>query len=298
MKRMKYLTGLLIAGAAFVIVSCNSDDQIVPASVTNLRGESTPGRIVLRWDTPKESNIKYIMVNYHDPLLKKDVLKTASVYADSIEIPDTRQKYGEYTFNVLSVSPTEDKSDVQTITLTSKPAPITIAVTDRKPVALTVSQLYADSQEPSEGPIANLINGNVSDYFHAAWSVDNGPMPHYIVIDLGKLVKGVRLSYTTRNHGGGGNHPNNITILASKVFDGKTYDSSKATKCVDIVSDLPKTAKTGYTTSDILFDQEYRYVWYRVNSTYGVTSYFALAEISVEELILNIDNPEAPDAAE
>ena len=133
----KYYAGMLLIGVTLANISCSSDeDGITPAEITNLTAESTSGRIVLRWDTPEDAGIRYIEVNYYDPLQKKDVMRTASIYADSIEIPDTRKKFGEYQFSVQTVSPTGDKSAVQTISKVSEPALPTFVSTQ---IALTAA---------------------------------------------------------------------------------------------------------------------------------------------------------------
>lgn len=171
----KYYAGMLLIGVTLANISCSSDeDGITPAEITNLTAESTSGRIVLRWDTPEDAGIRYIEVNYYDPLQKKDVMRTASIYADSIEIPDTRKKFGEYQFSVQTVSPTGDKSTVQTISKVSEPALPTFVSTQ---IALTAADLSTNAQEPTEGPIANLLDGNTGTFFHTAWSV-NIPAPH------------------------------------------------------------------------------------------------------------------------
>ena len=68
----KYYAGMLLIGVTLANISCSSDeDGITPAEITNLTAESTSGRIVLRWDTPEDAGIRYIEVNYYDPLQKK-----------------------------------------------------------------------------------------------------------------------------------------------------------------------------------------------------------------------------------
>ena len=89
-------------------------------------------------------------------------MRTASIYADSIEIPDTRKKFGEYQFSVQTVSPTGDKSAVQTISKVSEPALPTFVSTQ---IALTAADLSTNAQEPTEGPIANLLDGNTGTFF-------------------------------------------------------------------------------------------------------------------------------------
>lgn len=207
----KYYAGMLLIGVTLANISCSSDeDGITPAEITNLTAESTSGRIVLRWDTPEDAGIRYIEVNYYDPLQKKDVMRTASIYADSIEIPDTRKKFGEYQFSVQTVSPTGDKSAVQTISKVSEPALPTFVSTQ---IALTAADLSTNAQEPTEGPIANLLDGNTGTFFHTAWSV-NIPAPHWMQVNLKEEITGsYKFYYAPRNNGS--NKPTDFDLMGS-----------------------------------------------------------------------------------
>ena len=161
---------LLLIGFA----SCSDEDTkpIIPSDVIDLSADTQdkPGYIVLRWATPDDNTIRYIKVSYYDYLLEQDVVRLASVYADSVLIPDTRKKFGEYEFKVQSYSETGDAGNVQTIKAVSEPAPVQVVFGESKQIALTVDQLSTNAQEKSEGPIANLIDGNTASYFHTSWS--------------------------------------------------------------------------------------------------------------------------------
>ena len=238
----KYYAGMLLIGVTLANISCSSDeDGITPAEITNLTAESTSGRIVLRWDTPEDAGIRYIEVNYYDPLQKKDVMRTASIYADSIEIPDTRKKFGEYQFSVQTVSPTGDKSAVQTISKVSEPALPTFVSTQ---IALTAADLSTNAQEPTEGPIANLLDGNTGTFFHTAWSV-NIPAPHWMQVNLKEEITGsYKFYYAPRNNGS--NKPTDFDLMGST--DGTNWFLIRNfTKDAD---GLPVTS-TGTFTSEI-----------------------------------------------
>lgn len=77
--------------------SCSDEDTkpIIPSDVIDLSADTQdkPGYIVLRWATPDDNTIRYIKVSYYDYLLEQDVVRLASVYADSVLIPDTRKKF-------------------------------------------------------------------------------------------------------------------------------------------------------------------------------------------------------------
>lgn len=290
---------ILLLLSATVFTACSNDDEpaIQPSEITDLKVTSLPGQIQIDWTNVEPITYQYLEVKYFDHLTKKDVKVLASQYAKSMIIPNTRAKYGDYTFNFQPFSATKTAGKVSEVTGKSGIAPKVITVVDSKKIELTAEQLFTDAQEPSEGPIKNLIDGNTGSFFHAAWSVDKGPMPHYIVVDLGKKVQGLKFSYTTRNHGGSGNHPKKIDVFVSNEFDGKTYDVSNLLKIASL-EELPNGAAQTFNSSDYYenFDQAYQYLWIQVKETHGNTKYFALSELSVSEIELKIIDPEAPDA--
>lgn len=181
---MKNLYKFMAAGLLGIFVASCSDDEasITPADITNLRAESTPGRIVLRWETPTDaaSTIEYIQVNYYDHRSKTDHKRLASIYADSIDIPDTRARYGSYDFTVKTVSPSGAFGTEQTISCISEPATPTYVSTQ---IQLSAEDLSTNAQESSEGPVADILDGNFGTYFHSSWSAYISG-PHYIQMNL------------------------------------------------------------------------------------------------------------------
>lgn len=293
MKRIYYIIALI---TTIAFTSCSSGDDvasITPSNISNVRSEAQPGKIKLSWDLPADKNLEYVKITYFDHLAKKDMMRLASVYSDSIVIPNTRQKFGDYNFTLQPFSSTDTPGDALQFAAKSGPAPTTVTVIDVKPLKLNAEDLFTDAQEPSEGPIKDLIDGNTGTYFHAAWSVDKGPMPHYIVAKLPKSIHGLRFSYTTRNHSGSGNHPKVMNVYVSNDFDGSTYDVSGLTH-VDEFTSLPNGAAQSFNSQDFVLDNEYQYVWFEINETHGGTNFFAMSELSVSEVILQVVDPEAP----
>lgn len=198
---MKKIHKLLAIGLFGIFAaSCSDDDNnIIPADISNLRAESTPGRIVLRWDTPAgaEENIEYIQVNYYDHRSKMEQKRLASIYADSIDIPDTRKRYGEYTFKVKTVSPSGAFGTEQTVTCSSEAATPTFI---KKQISLSGADVSTNAQEPSEGPVANCVDGDVNTYFHTIWSTYTTG-PHYLEVNLKQtLNQYFAFGYTTRHN--------------------------------------------------------------------------------------------------
>lgn len=197
---MKKLHKLLAIGlfGIFAANCSNDDEDVIPADISNLRAESTPGRIVLRWDTPSNAeSIEYIQVNYYDHRSKMEQKRLASIYADSIDIPDTRKRYGDYTFKVKTVSPSGTFGTEQTVTCASEAATATFV---RKQIQLTTAGLSSNAPESSEGPIENCIDGETSTFFHTSWSsyIEG---PHYLEVDLKQTLNDYfAFSYTTRHN--------------------------------------------------------------------------------------------------
>lgn len=282
-KFFQYIACIALLGISSA--SCSDDEGITPLPVTNLHYDTTPGRIVLRWETPADGNIRYVQVNYYDPLQKQEVMCTASAYADSLEIAETRQKYGEYRFTVKSVSTTEDRSEEQTLTAVSAPAPKTWT-----PVAMKLNgdMLSTNAQEPSEGPIANLVDDNTSTFFHTAWSVDI-PGPHYIIMNLPETVdQWWQFYYAPRANGN--NKPTDFDLEGS--MDGNTWFLIKNfTKDAD---KLPTDAQTAFTSQRMnAEEQPFKYLKFTVNETNSGSTFWTMSEFKV--YIVNLIDPEASD---
>lgn len=296
MKNVKYI----ILGVLFsvIVTGCEKNDTSseVPSTISDVRYESLPGAIKLEWTQQEPVTYEYIKITYFDHLKKKDMMRMASKYSDTIQIPGTREKYGTYTFSLQPFSKNGTPGEKLEIEAKSGPAPVTIEILDKKQIRLKAENLFTDAQEPSEGPIKDLIDGDPNTFFHAAWSVDMGPMPHYIVVKLDKKIDAFSFSYVTRNNAGAGNHPKRMNIYLSNHFDPENYDTSDLL-LVDSLEDLPNGASQNFDSQNYFenIDEEYEYIWFEVLETHGGTSYFALAELSIFGLELDIVDPEAPE---
>ena len=102
---------LSLVTAALTLVGC-SDYQAIeypavgtdnPSSITNVETSPLPGKIALKWDVPADSNYYFVKVSYFDHLTQKNIARVASVYKDTMEIPGTRAKFGEYEFKIQTL---------------------------------------------------------------------------------------------------------------------------------------------------------------------------------------------------
>lgn len=69
-------------------------------------------------------------------------------------------------------------------------------------ISLTVDMLSTNAQEPSEGPIKDLIDGDPATYFHSAWSVGVS-QPHYVEIALKEPIKRMAFKFQNRANANG-----------------------------------------------------------------------------------------------
>jgi beta-galactosidase len=59
-----------------------------------------------------------------------------------------------------------------------------IAIQPVERISVTSGQLTTDSQEPGEGEVANIIDGDVDTYWHTTWSLKEDDYPHWVSIRL------------------------------------------------------------------------------------------------------------------
>lgn len=77
--------------------------------------------------------------------------------------------------------------------------PLLLGVSSKYP--LTASMLETNAQETSEGPLPNILDGNIGTYFHSAYSFTvNGK--HYVQVNLPEAISSFIFSYTNRSSNG------------------------------------------------------------------------------------------------
>ncbi len=138
------------------------------------------------------------------------------------------------------------------------------------------SQLSTNKQEPTEGPIANLLDNSTGSYFHSTWSVTNtSGEKHYIQADLLKAVSKIRVKYYERNINRDC-EPKTIRVMA-------TNDAAGDWQEISLVS-MP--ARSGNVTINL--GAAYRYVRFVVEETFmgNLTNnnlYFYWSELGIFE---------------
>lgn len=124
--------------------------------------------------------------------------------------------------------------------------------------------IWTNAQEPSEGAIANLIDGNTNTFFHTAWSAASDEY-HYLAVDLGEgeSMKEFVINYTRRMNNNN-NRPTEIVIAGSN--DKETWNDFRTlTQEADA---LPtESGDDSYASPVITADQAYRYIRFTVTHT-------------------------------
>lgn len=276
----RFLLYGLVALGIFSFSSCSEEESITPSSISNVIAEKRPGGVFLKWDQPQDGTIRYTKVSYFDHLAQKEMWRMST--CDTILIPNTRQKFGAYTFTLQPFSATETGGNVEMIDAYSGRATITEV---SKEIVLTADQLSSNAQEPKEGSIAFIIDGNESTFFQSAWSyaVDEA---HYIQIDLKKEYKNFRFYYAPRNSSTG--KPVDFDILVST--DGENWKLVK--KFTKESDKLPVSATGSFRSSTLTAAEPFKFlrmVSYSENSS--GESWWSLSEFKFYDI--DVMDPEA-----
>jgi F5/8 type C domain. len=290
---------LLICICPYLLFSC--EDKVTYEIPEAIKGESVvatpgPGTVMLSWSSfSNVDNLYYVACTYTNPETGEEYKKLASKYSDTLIIDNLLNRYGPIDFTLQPFNRGFVGGEKFTISAQAEPAPKTISLNgESEVIPLTPEQVYVQDPEPSEGPKENLVNGNKNDFYHSRWSGNPIGMPSNIVIDLKKEVQGASFSYTTRNNGGAGNHPRHIKVFGSNEFDGTTFnpENFNAELLLEVSTGLPNGAKLDKTIPGFLAKQPFKYLWIQIVATHGNTKFYALAELTVSENFVTVNDPE------
>lgn len=288
-----FLYAILGVVALLAFEGCKEDvPQIQPSRISNIEATSLPGQIRLSWTREEPVTYHYVKVTYFDRLEKKDMIRLASSYTDTILIPNTRAKFGEYEFTLQPFSSTDTPGDIHKISAVSGPAIATYVLTDGPvtEIPLTVDMLSTNAQEPHEGPIANCLDRDPNTFFHTVWSRTLNEL-HYFQVNLSKAERAISFAYQ-------GRHNNNVgdikRVRIEGSNDGETWHDAK----VHSFDPLPSGNGNILTSGRILFDNEYKKFRFtplaRRNADPINNSWFYFAEFFLYSAPYTIIDPEAP----
>ena len=216
---MKNIIYIILCSLAVLSLSrCQKENLPEPNPVSKITTSARVGGAVVKWVLPTDTNMRYIQVRYTK---NGRVIKTnASTYTDTCLITGLLNKI-DYTFEVQSFN----KNDVGGAILTAGPVkPIRRGIDTTYTYAeipLTAAMLVTYTQETSEGPKANLVDGNIATYWHSAWSGTTAPLPHWIQITFNSDLLFGGFQYWMRQGGAASDRPTQWDVQTSP--DGVTY---------------------------------------------------------------------------
>lgn len=140
-------------------------------------------------------------------------------------------------------------------------------------IPLRADMLSTNAQEPNEGPIANLLDGNSGTFFHSAWSYSISEA-HYFQVALDDPIEGCIFWYQNRNNDNG--KPINVSIMVSS-------DGAEWSEMTRITSGLPTGASSTYESAFLVADAPFKYFRFVVHQTNGgvAPTYFNMAEFKM-----------------
>lgn len=151
-----------------------------------------------------------------------------------------------------------------------------------KRVILTANMLTSNAAQSGEGSLANLLDGDLTTYFHSSYSpAIYDKFGHYIDIKLPNEVNSIAFNYTTRHNNANG-APKVVKLWGSNTGNADSWELFGV-----ISSGLP-TGKSGIYSSSV-FSSPTAFKYFRFAVTEGASgkmnetssSFFALAEFSL-----------------
>ena len=264
-------------------VGANAPTAIASSSVDS---EAIPGQIKLVWDAPAENAYEYLQVKYRDPWTQEEICEIASKYTTELTIDNTLARFGDYSIYFQTFNVKKQGSEVTEIKAKSGAAPITVQEKSRKEFALSASQLSTNAQEPSAGPISNLVDGNVNNFFHTRWSSPQIDLPHYIQIDFKEAHENFSVYYRTRGDDTWTTaaRPSSVELQISN--DGESWET------LTTLSGLPTGHGDEYTSEFVMPGKSFTYFRFNVIATSSNTKYFNMAEFKFYDVEVEVYDPE------
>ena len=280
---MKKYNILLLLFSIILQVSCSdNEEKVIPSNISNIYSESREGGIFISWDVPVDSNYHYIRLEATREKDNYRLARNISVFTDTILIKNLLARDGVYNIELHTISHTNTHSETvekfSSSALPVKPVETKFSVK----LDLTADNLSTNAQEKNEGPISNLLDGNLDSFFHSSWS-ESIPAPHYIDIALDEPIDNFQFRTWNRKGNPKGN-AEVITILGSN--DGKTWDN-----IITLSEDIPFGSGARYESPVIESEIPYSFIRYRADECYG-HDWFNMAELEFYKVWYDIYDPE------
>jgi hypothetical protein len=255
MKKYIYCLALSLA-----LLSCSKDEEVVaaPTEISNVAVSPTEGGALVSWTVPADSKYSYVEVKYMKN--GKEVVEKASVFANSLLVKGLINKE-PLNFTVSTVNEVPGKKaesstvSTETVTPIKRVPAITYFPNDLTKLIVTDDMLATFTQEVTEGPKKNLVDGDVTTYWHSAWSSNTAPLPHWIQIKFAEVTKLGAIKYWFRGGGDVNARPSQwgLDVSTDGVVWNRVYTSNAG---------LPVADNT--TEQKLVFDKNYESKFFRV----------------------------------
>ena len=289
MKSMGKIAWILLCCGLGISCSVDEDPAMTALVVRGIRAEALPGAIRLSWDPVESADFLYARVSYYDFGTGTTVSKLCSRYTESLYVDGLLNRYGKYRFTFTAYDTQEVPGPSVYVEQQCRKAESYYVVSAENRIPLTVEQLYTNAQEPSEGPLENLVDGNPDTFFQSFWDEYTYPelKPsgyHYLTFDLRQEVSAFKFQYWNRKKGG--SLPRIVNLYGST-------DGADWTLLVRL-ENLPEDPGSSYTSEVILPEAPVSHIKFEVvQGTDTYQPYFALAEIEFYEVVRTLVDPEA-----
>ncbi len=130
--------------------------------------------------------------------------------------------------------------------------------------------IWSNAPCPTEGDIANLVDGATNNYFHTAWedvTVSSGD--HYIAVDLGEDNTLTRFAFSHTTRSADNDHVKSVDVYGSD--DNVTY------KYLGSASGMPQTRDTFWQYEGVMI-ASHRYLRFNMHANRG---YWHMAEFDI-----------------
>lgn len=269
-----------------VLISCDKNDEVnipAPTDITNITATPVVGGVVIKWDLPADGNVDYVQISFQ----KKDstIKRVIGKEGDSILIDGLLNKI-EYTFNVQSYNYGRFATRGGTIVATPAVRPERRginSITEFEKLTVTPDMIETFTQETTEGPKENLLDGDRKTYWHTAWSSNVAPLPHWVSITFPEETEMSLVKYYFRNNTTVSGRPGQLGLETSA--DGATWD--RVWESADLA-----TGGANDVEYSVEFDKTYKSRFFKVMilKTPNGATYVALGDISFwKKNIITVD---------
>jgi hypothetical protein len=279
---MKKITYLLLSLFVVFLIGCKDDELPLPNDVTNLTVAPRIGGAVVKWKFPADTAMKYLQVRYTKN--NKVIIKNASTYSDSCLITGLLNKF-DYTFEVQSFNADNVGGKILSVGPVKPIRRSSDTTYTYAEIPLTAAMLTTFTQESSEGPKTNLVDGNLTTYWHTAWSAGVAPLPHWIQINFASDVLFGGFKYWMRNPSSSGGRPSQWDVQTSP--DGNVWNTIW-TSAPGLAVDPVGSEYQQLITKPVLS----KFIKVRIIATPGNTTYTHLGEFKALGATLVIINRE------